>query len=150
MSIENDLKTNKKLNLSKKSVINLMYTGNFVLNEINKTLKPFNITNQQYNVLRILRGQNKKAIMLSDIQERMINKSSNTTRLIDKLIEKKHVTRSINKSNRRKINIAITDNGIDFLKEIDPLIDDLEESIVKNLKEEELLTLNEILQKTRH
>lgn len=150
MSIENDLKTNKKLNLSKKSVINLMYTGNFVLNEINKTLKPFNITNQQYNVLRILRGQNKKAIMLSDIQERMINKSSNTTRLIDKLIEKKYVTRSINKINRRKINIAITNNGIDFLKEIDPLIDDLEESIVKNLKEEELLTLNEILQKTRH
>ncbi len=150
MSIEDDLKTNKKLNLSKKSIINLMYTGNFVLNEINKTLKPFSLTNQQYNVLRILRGQNKKKIMLSEIQERMINKNSNTTRLIDKLIEKEYVTRSINKTNRRKINIAITNKGIDFLKEIDPLIDSLEKSIIKNLKKEELLTLNEILEKTRH
>lgn len=150
MTIENDLKTSKKLNLSKKSILNIMFTGSFVLNEINKLLKPFNITNQQYNVLRILRGQNPKAIMLSEIQDRMINKNSNTTRLIDKLIEKKYVTRTINKNNRRKINVSITTLGLSFLEEIDPLIDKLENDIVKNIEDKELLTLNTILEKTRY
>lgn len=123
-----------------------MFKGSFVLNEINKLLKPFNITNQQYNVLRILRGQKHKAIMLSEIQDRMINKNSNTTRLIDKLIEKKYVTRTVNKTNRRKINVSITTTGLSFLEEIDTL----ENDIVKNIEDKELLTLNTILEKTRY
>ena len=146
MTIEDDLKTSKKLNLSKKSILNIMFKGSFVLNEINKLLKPFNITNQQYNVLRILRGQKHKAIMLSEIQDRMINKNSNTTRLIDKLIEKKYVTRTVNKTNRRKINVSITTTGLSFLEEIDTL----ENDIVKNIEDKELLTLNTILEKTRY
>ena len=149
MSIEHDLKTSKKLNLAKRAVLNTMFTGNFVLNQINGTLKPFDITNQQFNVLRILRGQKKNPIMLSSIQERMINKSSNTTRLIDKLIKKKYVTRTINSSNRRKINVSITKLGLELLEKIDSVVLEAEKELMKNLKKSELETLNILLDKIR-
>ena len=83
--------------------------------------------------MRILRGQKGEAANLSTIQERMVNKMSNTTRLIDKLIEKEYVERRICKENRRKIELFITKKGTTLLNEIDPVIDQCQEKIVQNL-----------------
>ena len=113
-------------------------------------LKPFDLSLEQFNVLRILRGQKGKAINLQDIQERMVSKMSNTTRLVDKLIKKKFVNRTICKSNRRKVEISITDLGLETLEMVDPLIYATEKKITKNLTQEELTQLNTLLTKLKN
>ena len=147
--IEDILKTKKDLSLSKKTVINLLYTYGYINNKLNNVLKPFEISIQQFNVLRILRGQNSTPVSLSTVQERMINKMSNTTRLIDKLIKKDYVRKEINKHNKRKIDITITKKGLTFLGQIDSIIDSTEQDIVSSLTNGETLELIRLLGKVR-
>ncbi|MGB0317037.1 MAG: MarR family winged helix-turn-helix transcriptional regulator [Flavobacteriaceae bacterium] len=112
------------------------------------TLKPFGISIQQFNVLRILRGQKGVAANLFTVQEKMVNKMSNTTRIIDKLIDKSFVKRIICKENRRKIELFITEEGLNFLKQVDPVIDQIEEKMTNHLSEKEkqemLILLNKL------
>lgn len=147
--IEDILKTKKDLSLSKKTVVNLLYTYGYINNKLNNVLKPFEISIQQFNVLRILRGQNGTPASLSTVQERMINKMSNTTRLIDKLIKKDYVKKEINEQNKRKIDIRITQKGLIFLDKIDYLIDTIEDDIVGSLTNKETLELIRLLGKIR-
>ncbi len=119
---------------SKKVVITLIKINSEINNQMMLELKPFGISIQQFNVLRILRGQKGVAANLSTVQERMVNKMSNTTRLVDKLIEKSLVERIICKENRRKIELFITEEGLSFLNQIDPVIDRVEEEMVGHLK----------------
>lgn len=119
---------------SKKVVITLIKINSEINNQMMLELKPFGISIQQFNVLRILRGQKGVAANLSTVQERMVNKMSNTTRLVDKLIEKSLVKRIICKENRRKIELFITEEGLSFLNQIDPVIDRVEEEMVGHLK----------------
>lgn len=150
MVIEKLIKVNKSLELSKKTVVNLLYTGNYVSFRLNDCLRPYGITLQQFNVLRILRGQKGKPLNLFDIQERMINKNSNSSRLIDKLVAKKHVKRILDSDNRRKIKVSITKDGLEFLSGLDIIIDQQEEKrIVENLNKKELEQLNKLLEKIR-
>ena len=149
MNIESVLKINSDLPLSKKAVINLLYTYGIVNKVLNDVLKPFDISIQQFNVLRILRGQREKPIALETLQELMINKMSNTTRLIDKLILKKYVKKKINKTNRRKIDITITQEGLKFLQIIDTLIDSTEKNIISSLTDNETKELIRLLGKVR-
>jgi DNA-binding MarR family transcriptional regulator len=124
--------------MSSKEVIITLIKSNCEINDkLMLALKPFGVSIQQFNVLRILRGQNGVAANLSTVQEHMTNKMSNTTRLIDKLIEKSYVKRTICKENRRKIELFITAEGLAFLKQIDPVIDRAEEEMVGHLKEDE-------------
>lgn len=144
------LKTNKEISLHKATVINLFVSNNYIKDELLLELKPYDLSLEQFNVLRILRGQKGKAINLQDIQERMVSKMSNTTRLVDKLIKKKFVKRSICKSNRRKVEILITDLGLETLEIIDPKIDTTEIKITQNLTQEELIELNTLLIKLKN
>ena len=121
---------------SKKVNITLIKTNYEINVQFMTALKPYGISIQQFNVLRILRGQKGIAANLSTVQERMINKMSNTTRLIDKLIDKSFVERIVCKENRRKIELFITKEGLAFLKDIDPIIDQVEEKIVGSLNNE--------------
>mgnify|MGYP001803271434 CR=1 FL=1 len=116
LSIEKIIKTEIKLPISRKVIVNLLHTENWMMDKINLELKPFDVSIQQFNVLRILKGQKGKPANLSTIQERMVNKMSNTTRLVDKLIAKEFVTRITCPSNRRKVEITITKQGEGFLK----------------------------------
>ncbi len=147
--LEEILKTTVKLPLSKKTVLNISYSSIWMKDEILTVLKPYDISIEQFNVLRILRGKNGEPTNLQDIQERMINKMSNTTRLVDKLILKGLVERFICKKNRRKVDIFITENGLNLLKEIDPIINKTEDTLTSNLTEEELENLNVLLTKLR-
>ena len=149
MNIERVLKINSPLTPSKRTVVHIMFSGDYVLNKINTTLKPFEITSQQYNVLRILRGQKGDPVTLSVIQERMINKNSNASRLIDKLVNKRLVKREIDSNNRRKLKISITKKGDELLMEVDPLIDDIEKNTTEKLSAEEHDILNSLLDKIR-
>lgn len=118
---------------TKEVIITLLKASSNASENLSQAIKHFGISIQQFNVLRILRGQKGEAANLSTIQERMVNKMSNTTRLIDKLIEKEYVERRICKENRRKIELFITKKGTTLLNEIDPVIDQCQEKIVQNL-----------------
>ncbi len=149
MRIEDILKLSSDIPLSKSVIVNLLYTYGLINGELNKVLKPYDVSIQQFNVLRILRGRGDKPASLSTVQDRMINKMSNTTRLVDKLITKQLVKKETNKTNKRKIDISITAGGLNFLKEIDVMIDSKEVEMVNSLTHEEATELIRLLGKLR-
>jgi DNA-binding MarR family transcriptional regulator len=113
------------------------------------SLKPYDLSIEQFNVLRILRGQKGQPVNLQDIQDRMINKMSNTTRLVDKLILKGYVERFVCENNRRKVEIFITETGLQLLKTLDPVVDNAEKTITHALNSEELEILNTLINKLK-
>ncbi|GGE42366.1 MarR family winged helix-turn-helix transcriptional regulator [Psychroflexus planctonicus] len=149
MKIEEQIQTKKKLPLYKRALINTIYTSNWITDEMNSVLKPFDISTQQFNVLRILKGREGKATNLSTIQERMIAKNSNTTRLVDKLIKKGLVEKQICETNKRKVEIYITQNGISFLDKVNLSVEDREIEITQSMNKEELENLSNLLTQLR-
>lgn len=149
MSIEKEIKSTVSLAPSVKVILNLIYTNNWLKEKQMRLFKSYNLSTEQYNVLRILRGQKGNPVNLNTIQERMLNKMSNTTRLIDKLILKQLVHREHCPTNRRKIDIYITDQGLSLLKELDPVTDKVNKDITKNLTDNELNQLSGLLDKIR-
>ena len=131
-------------------LISLLYTANQINDQIGEALKSFDISIPQFNVLRILRGQKGKPANLGTIQDRMVSKMSNTTRLVDKLIVKELVERVICEENRRKVEISITQKGMNLLTRIDPVVDNAEKAITNKLQPEEMEKMTELLQQLRH
>jgi len=149
MKIEEIIKTTSPIAIAKKTMLNILYTQNVISEKFNEVLKGYDLSPEQFNVLRILKGQNGKSTNMCVIQERMIAKTSNTTRLVDKLLLKELVTREICPGNRRKMEIAITQKGMDLLTEVNPKVDKHESLLVQNLTTEELEQLNILLEKLR-
>lgn len=150
MTIEEIIKSNSPIPLPKKTVLNIMYTQNLMAEKFGEVLKPFDISAEQFNVLRILRGQKGKPANMFLIQERMLAKTSNTTRLVDKLLLKGLVTREICPENRRKMEVMITEKGLGLLLELDPKVDQHEALYASNMSPEELQQLNHLLEKYRN
>ncbi len=149
MTIEEVIKSTVKMDNAKKVILNIMYTQNVIQDHFSELIKPYDLSGEQYNVLRILRGQKGKPANMCVIQERMLAKTSNTTRLVDKLLLKEFVTRNVCPDNRRKIEVLITQKGLDVLKELDPKVDEHENAFADNLKPDELVFLNQLLEKFR-
>ena len=147
MNVEKIIKTKKEIPLRPRTLIHMQLIVNSVSEKITTVLKPFDISTQQFNVLRILRGQNGKPANLSTISERMVSKMSNTTRLVDKLIAKEYVERKICPENRRKVEISITTKGIEALEHMDAAMLQAENELTANLTDQELIMLNQILDK---
>ena len=118
-----------------------MRLGQFISDEISCALHPYGLSIQQFNVLRILRGCEEKPASLQYITSRMIHKTSNTTRIVDRLLEKKLVDRKPCAENRRMVEINITQAGIKLLTTIDPVIDKKENEVASRLSEKELTAL---------
>jgi DNA-binding MarR family transcriptional regulator len=119
--------------LNRELVVALLRTGSRFNDELNVLTKAYGISLPQFNVLRILRGQKGKPANLSTLNEHMIHKMSNTTRLVDKLIEKKLVERDICENNRRKVEITITPKGLNLLTNIDNKLEVKEAQLVQNI-----------------
>jgi DNA-binding MarR family transcriptional regulator len=149
MKIEDVIKSTIPLTIAKKVLLNFTYSQNVIGDKFYEILKPYDISREQYNVLRILRGQKGCPANMCVIQERMLAKNSNTTRLIDKLLLKKYVTREICPENRRKIEVYITQKGMDILTELDPIVTENEMLFANNLTQQELEQLNTLLEKYR-
>ena len=150
MNIEEQIKSTVTLDTSKKIILNVLYTQNVIIDNFNEILKPYDISGEQYNVLRILRGQKGNPANMCLIQDRMLARTSNTTRLVDKLLLKNLVTREVCPENRRKIEVLITPKGQDILSELDPKVLEHEHFFSKNLNSEELDQLNLLLEKYRN
>lgn len=131
-----------------KAVVNLIYTHSYLVSSQSELFKSYNLSPEQFNVLRILRGQNGAAISVSSIQDRMLNKMSNASRLVEKLKIKELVKRSECPADRRQVDVLITDTGLELLRK-------LEEEVIAanirfiNLSESEAIQLNELLDKLR-
>lgn len=149
MKIEEIIKATSEMTLEKKTLLNVLVTQNLVADKFNEILKPHDLSAEQFNVLRILRGQKGKPANMCMIQERMIAKTSNTTRLVDKLLLKELVTREVCSQNRRKMEISITEKGQKLLEVLDPIVIEYEVTFAKNLTSKELETLNNLLEKFR-
>ena len=137
----------ESLELAKNTVVGLLKAGCKVEECIGNTLKSSDISLQQFNVLRILRGRKGIPANLQTVQKRMIHKMSNTTRLVDKLIVKELVVRKTCKENRRKIEITITDKGLEILSQLDTKIQETEAAILQPLNLEEQRTLRSLINK---
>ena len=149
MKIEDEIKSTIELDIAKKVILNIMYTQNVINDKFSELLKPYDVSGEQYNVLRILRGQKGTPANMCVIQDRMIAKSSNTTRLIDKLLLKELVTRNVCPNNRRKMEVAITEKGLHLLTELDPKVIQHEQLFASNLESQQLTQLNNLLEKYR-
>lgn len=147
-SIESEVKQEKFQSEFQKAAVNILFTGSWLYNLNVTFLKTFDLTPEQFNVLRILRGSHPKPMMLADITCRMIDKNSNATRLVEKLRVKGLVKREICKNNRRQVDISITDKGLTLLTKIDRE-SDAWQSTLKNLTKAEALQLNFLLDKLR-
>lgn len=148
MSIEKDIQQPAFKSPYSKAIINIIYTNNWLQSLQVEIFKPFDLSLQQYNVLRILRGQYPNPITVIAIIERMLDKMSNASRLVDKLLAKELVIRRLCPHDRRAVDVIITEKGMKLLAEIDELQATWEEKL-HGLTETEALQLSELLDKMR-
>lgn len=132
-----------------KLVINIAYTQAYLAGWMHKELKPYNISPEQYNVLRILRGVHPKGATIWAITDRMINKMSNASRLVEKLRLKGLVERSVSPEDRRKVDVVITSKGLEILKNLDTKMNDIHQQL-SHLSVEEVNEANTFLDKLRY
>ncbi|WP_431163379.1 MarR family winged helix-turn-helix transcriptional regulator [Flagellimonas beolgyonensis] len=147
MNVEEIIKTSKQLPLESRTIIHLSLVCNKINEAMGTALKPFDVSLQQFNVLRILKGQKGKPANLSTINERMVTKMSNTTRLVDKLIAKQFVDRHVCETNRRKVEILITEEGMQALEKMNLAIQTAEQEVLANVDTSDLNELNQLLDK---
>ena len=138
------------LNLPDFTIANILHTGNWMNETFSDHLKQFALSIQQYQVLRSLKKLNGQPADLQSLQAEMVSKNSNTTRLVEKLRLKGLITRFQNEENRRKVEIRITDQGLELLEEIQKIKQQFETAVVGNLTEKEILNLNKLLIKIRN
>lgn len=131
-----------------KAIVNLLFTHSHIVSKQSSLFKPFGLSPEQYNVLRILRGQNGNPITVSSIQERMLNRMSNASRLVEKLKLKGLVVREESPKDRRQVDILITDKGLEVLKKLEISIQKLNRELIA-LDEDEIEQLNFLLDKLR-
>ncbi len=131
-----------------KVVVNLLFTHSHLVTAQNALFKPHDLSPEQYNVLRILRGQNGIPTTVSSIQERMLNKMSNASRLVEKLKMKDLVRREECPTDRRQVDVLITEKGLELLKELEKQVEEGNRQIVR-LTLEEANQLNDLLDKLR-
>ncbi|TCK69173.1 DNA-binding MarR family transcriptional regulator [Winogradskyella wandonensis] len=128
-----------------KALLNIIYTANWITSCQNEFFKPFGISPQQYNILRILRGAN-TPLKVQTIKDRMLERAPNATRLMDKLCAKGYIERLPSEEDRRVVKIVITQEGLKLLNEIPK---NLNRDLLKNLSEEEAEQLSNLLDKMR-
>lgn len=148
MSIEKAIKQDKFKSAHHKLVVNLIYSGNWIVHQQHELFREYGLTPQQYNVLRILRGQHPNPMKVNAISGRMLDQTSNTSRLVDKLMAKKLLLREVCSTDRRAVDVKITKVGLDLLVVIDPVIEEWEKKL-HTVSPEEAEQLNNLLDKLR-
>jgi DNA-binding MarR family transcriptional regulator len=148
MLLEDEIQQKSFKSPHQKLAVNLLYTTNWLSSHYHKFFKDSDLTTQQFNVLRILRGQFPKPCSLKCIKERMLDKMSDCSRIMDKLVSKGYAVRNECPNDRRSVNIIISEKGLDLLKDLD-FIDDATKDIFKNLPTHQIELLNNLLDNLR-
>jgi len=149
MGLEEDIKQTKGFKSQRqKAIVNILYTEGWLRGRLSDVLKPFELTNQQYNVLRILRGSHPKPLSTSSIRDRMLDKMSDASRIVDRLFKKGLIERKTCSSDKRLVDVSISPAGLELLDLIDAAMTEFHGSL-NNISEEDAETLNTILDKFR-
>ena len=148
MSLEQEIKQSKFRNEKHKSIVNIVYTYNWIMDHTKSFLDSEDITPQQFNILRILRGSYPQPLSTLQIRERMLDKMSDTSRIVDRLILKGYATKKICSKDKRLVDVAITDKGKKILEKLDERSDEME-AVMAELSDADLKQLNKLLDKVR-
>ncbi len=148
MRIEDEIKTKSFHSLQQKLSANIIFTHGWVEDQIQEIFGEYGLTSQQYNVLRILKGQYPKAITTANIHDRMLEKNAGVSRLVDRLLKKGFVEKTVCEKDKRLVDVIASDKGLKVLMEIDREWDRVD-AIFSNLSDEEIHTLNDLLDKLR-
>lgn len=148
MRLEDAVKVNQFRNESQKAIINLYYTNGLVSGQFKNILKPHGITPQQYNILRILKGQQPNPVRIGMVKERLIDRNADVTRLVERLIKKGLLNRKVCEEDRRQQHLEITSNGLSVLSTIEKDVIDFENA-TQRLSQEELQQFNALMDKLR-
>jgi MarR family 2-MHQ and catechol resistance regulon transcriptional repressor len=148
MGIDKDIHQNKFRNERHKAMINLLFTYGWTVERLKQFVSDHGITHQQFNILRILRGNHPTPLSTLTIRDRMIDKMSDTSRIVDRLLSKGLVKKVICKKDRRLVDITITDKGLRLLEKLDGRQDEMD-GILSNLSEKEASSLSRLLDKIR-
>ena len=148
MGLAEDIKQTKYISERQKALLNIIYTYNTLINEMNAYFKEHDVTRQQYNVLRILRGQSPKPASINLLKERMLDKMSDTSRIVKRLEIKGLVKREECDEDRRAVEISITKQGLKLLDDTDSTVNGFEHLLDK-LSDEDARNLNDLLDKIR-
>jgi DNA-binding MarR family transcriptional regulator len=148
MEIEKEIKSTKFTNNYQKASINIVYTYNWLNNLMKEELDKSNITNQQFNILRILRGQHPQPATINILKERMLDKMCDASRIVDRLVQKDLVTRSTNRKDRRSVDIHITEKGLELLEGVQ-MENAMIQGLKNNISDEEAQQLSSMLDKFR-
>lgn len=147
--LEEEVKVEKFRNDRHRLLVNLIYTNNWITALMQAGFKPFGITNQQFNILRILRGSHPTPCTIQYLKERMLDKQPDVSRLVDRLQAKGYLARRPNEADRRKMNVVITENGLALLANMENEVNQFE-TFMDRLDDQEVSQLNELLDKMRH
>jgi DNA-binding MarR family transcriptional regulator len=148
MSLENDIQQREFRSDAAKAILNILYTCYFIQDKMNTLFKKYDITRQQYNVLRILRGQYPGHATVNLIRDRMLDKMSDASRIVERLRLKDLITRKSAEKDKRAVEVTITDAGMKLLDEMQESVDEFE-ALLSNLTEDETRQLNSLLDKIR-
>ena len=148
MGLEKDIQQSSFSGQNQKAVINLIYTYHWVTERIKNILLEEDITLQQYNILRILRGSDPRPLSTLMIRDRMMDKMSDTSRIVDRLLLKKLVSKRLCNTDKRLVDVSITKEGKAMLQRIDERDNEMRK-VMEMLNEDELITLNKLLDKLR-
>lgn len=148
MKLEDEIASHKFTSNYHKSIVNILYTYGWLTNVLRQRLDDREITLQQYNILRILRGQFPNPATVNLLRDRMLDKMSDASRIVDRLYKKGLLNRSTNAKDRRAVDIFITKKGLELLKELDSEMN-LDEFFQENLSTEEAGLLSDLLDKFR-
>jgi len=148
MGIDNEKKQTTFRNNQNKAMVNIMFTHAWMVDHIKSFVKSENITPQQYNILRILRGAGEPLSTLQ-LRERMLDKMSDTSRIVERMLSKGLVQKAISEKDKRMVDVVITPQGAELLENLDKRNEELD-AVVNHLSDEELETLNNLLDKLRN
>lgn len=148
MQIEEEIRTTNFEDVYHKTLVNLVFTNGWAQNKLRVHLDSYGITHQQFNVLRILRGQFPKASTINLLKERMVDKMSDASRIVDRLVQKGLVTRNVNAKDRRAVDILIHETGLGLLQKLDNEMK-MGAILKDHLSEDEAEQLNFLLDKMR-
>lgn len=149
MELEKEISQKKFVSEYHKAVVNFIFTNNWLTNILKDNFDRHDITMQQYNILRILRGQHPKPSTVNLLKERMLDRMCDASRIVERLVQKGLVSRKQNTNDRRAVDIHITPTGLTLLETIDKEEHPAEQAIRNNLSIEETHTLNTLLDKLR-
>jgi DNA-binding MarR family transcriptional regulator len=148
MKIEEEIRQTRFRNSYHKAAINLLFTAGWLGEHNKEYFKSFGLTPQQFNILRILRGQHPGTISLSEIKSRMLDKNSDVSRLVARLLSKQFIKKGQCPKDKRALDVLITRKGLDVLKKIDTRMDQIDSALLK-LTPKETDQLNFLLDKSR-